>query len=69
MASGLRETTAAVHCACGAHDAKGAARKAAAVDPAVKDRTLKRLRRIAGQIRGLQKMVGEERSHRWSRLW
>ncbi|HWK89371.1 MAG TPA: metal-sensitive transcriptional regulator [Longimicrobium sp.] len=34
---------------------------AAAVDPAIKDETLKRLRRIEGQIRGLQKMVEEER--------
>ncbi len=34
---------------------------AEAVDPEVKDRNLKRLRRIEGQIRGLQKMVEEER--------
>jgi DNA-binding FrmR family transcriptional regulator len=31
------------------------------VDPAIKDRNLKRLRRIEGQIRGLQKMVEEDR--------
>jgi DNA-binding FrmR family transcriptional regulator len=31
------------------------------VDPAVKDRNLKRLRRIEGQVRGLQRMVDEER--------
>ena len=36
-------------------------RKAVAVDPAAKERNLKRLRRIEGQIRGLQKMVEEER--------
>jgi DNA-binding FrmR family transcriptional regulator len=37
------------------------ARKAAAVDPDIKESNLKRLRRIEGQIRGLQKMVEEER--------
>ena len=36
-------------------------RHAAAVDPDVKTANLKRLRRIEGQIRGLQKMVEEER--------
>jgi len=30
-------------------------------DPAAKDRNLKRLRRIEGQVRGLQRMVGEDR--------
>jgi DNA-binding FrmR family transcriptional regulator len=35
--------------------------KAVAVDPDAKDRNLKRLRRIEGQVRGLQKMVEEER--------
>ena len=34
---------------------------AEAVDPAIKDANLKRLRRIEGQIRGLQKMVEEDR--------
>jgi CsoR family transcriptional regulator, copper-sensing transcriptional repressor len=32
-----------------------------AVDPAIKEAALTRLRRIEGQIRGLQKMVEEER--------
>ena len=36
-------------------------RKAVAVDPAVKERNIKRLRRIEGQVRGLQKMVEEDR--------
>jgi CsoR family transcriptional regulator, copper-sensing transcriptional repressor len=36
-------------------------RKAVGVDADVKDRNLKRLRRIEGQVRGLQKMVDEER--------
>jgi DNA-binding FrmR family transcriptional regulator len=31
------------------------------VDADIKDRNLKRLRRIEGQVRGLQKMVEEER--------
>lgn len=34
---------------------------AVAVDPEVKERNLKRLRRIEGQVRGLQKMVEEDR--------
>jgi DNA-binding FrmR family transcriptional regulator len=36
-------------------------RRAAAVDPERKERNLKRLRRIEGQVRGLQKMVQEDR--------
>ena len=38
-----------------------AGRKAVAVDPSIKDANQKRLRRIEGQIRGLQKMVDEDR--------
>ena len=45
-------------CGCGAHDGD---RRAVGVDPGIKDRNLKRLRRIEGQVRGLQKMVDEER--------
>jgi DNA-binding FrmR family transcriptional regulator len=36
-------------------------RKAVGVDPGIKDRNLKRLRRIEGQVRGLQKMVEDDR--------
>src|SRR4029453_6706118 len=36
-------------------------RKAAGVDPEIKERNQKRLRRIEGQVRGLQKMVAEDR--------
>src|SRR5690348_12026776 len=36
-------------------------RRAAAVEPEIKDANRKRLRRIEGQIRGLQRMVEEER--------
>lgn len=51
-----------VACGCGAdHDAPPDARKAAAVDPGIRDRNLKRLRRIEGQVRGLHRMVEEDR--------
>ena len=49
-----------VGCACGAsHD--GEHRHAVAVDPDIKARNVKRLRRIEGQVRGLQKMVEDDR--------
>jgi CsoR family transcriptional regulator, copper-sensing transcriptional repressor len=52
----------AVSCGCGVdHAADGERRKAVEVDAGVKDRNLKRLRRIEGQIRGLQRMVEEDR--------
>ena len=47
-------------CGCGAHEISEG-RKAVGVDPDIKDRNLKRLRRIEGQVRGLQKMVEEDR--------
>jgi DNA-binding FrmR family transcriptional regulator len=46
-------------CGCGVHDASG--RKAVAVAADAKERNQKRLRRIEGQVRGLQKMVDEDR--------
>ncbi len=46
------------NCAC---ESGPGARKAAGVDPELKDANQKRLRRIEGQIRGLQKMVEEDR--------
>lgn len=46
-------------CACGV--AEGDGRKAVGVDPDIKERNQKRLRRIEGQVRGLQKMVEEDR--------
>ena len=49
--------TAACACAVGVDEG----RKAVAVDPDIKERNLKRLRRIEGQVRGLQKMVEEDR--------
>ena len=48
-------------CGCGVQDSLGEGRHASSVDPAVKDRNLKRLRRIEGQVRGLQKMVDDDR--------
>ena len=53
-------TAPAASCGCGAHD-EGDGRKATAVDAGIKDRNVKRLRRIEGQVRGLQKMVDEDR--------
>ncbi|HET7620270.1 MAG TPA: metal-sensitive transcriptional regulator [Gemmatimonadaceae bacterium] len=49
-------------CGCALDDAAtGNGRKAVGVDADIKDRNLKRLRRIEGQIRGLQKMVESDR--------
>ena len=50
----------AASCGCGMHD-EAEGRKALAVDADAKERNLKRLRRIEGQVRGLQKMVEEDR--------
>jgi DNA-binding FrmR family transcriptional regulator len=46
---------------CGCEAQVGKQRKAVAVDPETKAANLKRLRRIEGQVRGLQKMVEEDR--------
>jgi CsoR family transcriptional regulator, copper-sensing transcriptional repressor len=45
----------------GLHCAQGDERRAVGVDPDIKASNLKRLRRIEGQIRGLQRMVEEDR--------
>ena len=45
-------------CGC---EAQARGRRAVAVDPEIKSSNQKRLRRIEGQIRGLQKMVAEDR--------
>src|SRR5712691_5010893 len=47
-------------CACD-DSPRGTGRKAVAVDPEIKAAALTRLRRIEGQLRGLQRMVTEER--------
>ena len=49
-----------VGCGCGAHGDDDE-RKAVSVDPEIKASNVRRLRRIEGQIRGLQKMVDEDR--------
>lgn len=46
-------------CACAVPNGEG--RKAVGVDPDIKASNLTRLRRIEGQVRGLQKMVEEDR--------
>ena len=48
-----------VPCPCAARPGEG--RQASAVDPDVKHSIGSRLRRIEGQVRGLQKMIEEER--------
>lgn len=48
----------AASCGCAA---QSKARKALAVDPEIKSSNLKRLRRIEGQVRGLQRLVTEDR--------
>ncbi len=56
-----RAEEAAVACGCGVGDRSEPGRKAAAVDPDAKTRNLKRLRRIEGQVRGLHKMIEDDR--------
>ena len=51
---------AVASCACGT-SAPDEGRHAVAVDPDVKVRNTTRLRRIEGQVRGLQRMVEEDR--------
>ena len=58
----------AVPCACGVDHARiatgGGARKAHGVDATIKSANLKRLRRIEGQVRGVSRMVEEDRDCR-----
>ncbi len=52
-------STLSAHCAC---DATGSGtRKAVGVDPGIKARNQNRLHRIEGQVRGLAKMVADDR--------
>ena len=53
--------SAVVECGCAVIDESGENRRAVAVDPGIKARNVKRLRRIEGQVRGLQKMVDDDR--------
>ena len=66
MAKGAKSAANTSHghhvgCGCAVPGDAASGRKAVGVDPDVKDRNLKRLRRIEGQVRGLQKMVDEDR--------
>jgi CsoR family transcriptional regulator, copper-sensing transcriptional repressor len=54
------ETPIPAACGCGA-GTDPESRRPVAVDPTIKERNQKRLRRIEGQIRGLQRMVDEDR--------
>jgi DNA-binding FrmR family transcriptional regulator len=56
----LEVTPDTAECGCGVRDSAGS-RKAVEVDPDAKSRNLKRLRRIEGQVRGLQKMIEGDR--------
>lgn len=63
-ASRATPLTGAASCACGVIGANGdqaPGRRAVGVDPGIKTRNLTRLRRIEGQVRGLQKMIEEDR--------
>ena len=50
-----------LQCGCAMPGDASRERRAVAVDPEAKARNVKRLRRIEGQVRGLQKMVEEDR--------
>lgn len=65
MAAKIEDRTdTAGHAACGCGvgaKGEGGDRRALQVDSGVKERNLKRLRRIEGQVRGLHRMVEEDR--------
>lgn len=56
-----RAGESAAACGCGVEARDDTGRKAVAVDPDAKIRNLKRLRRIEGQVRGLHRMIEEDR--------
>jgi len=58
---GSKELPQAASCGCSAGGEVLAGRKAVGVDAGIKERNVRRLRRIEGQVRGLQRMVEEER--------
>lgn len=55
----MADSTSA-HAACGC-DLSSSERKAIGVSPEIKAANLRRLRRIEGQIRGIQRMIEEDR--------
>lgn len=48
-------------CACGASSPPASARKTVVVDQELKEANLTRLRRVEGQVRGIQKMIEGDR--------
>jgi CsoR family transcriptional regulator, copper-sensing transcriptional repressor len=57
-----QSTAPTLSCGCATQDSpKRGGRKAIAVDPEIKSGNLIRLRRIEGQVRGVQGMVAEDR--------
>jgi DNA-binding FrmR family transcriptional regulator len=59
--SAVDEALGRIECGCAMPGDESGGRKAVAVDPDAKERNVKRLRRIEGQVRGLQRMVDEDR--------
>lgn len=57
----MKRASSRAECACATHQDEAGGRKAVGVDPDIKASNLKRLRRIEGQVRGLQKMIAEDR--------
>jgi len=55
-----KKPASGAECGCAVHDS-ASSRRALGVDADIKSRSQKRLRRIEGQVRGIQKMIGEER--------
>jgi DNA-binding FrmR family transcriptional regulator len=55
-----KKSASGAECGCAVNDS-ASSRKALGVDADIKSRSLKRLRRIEGQVRGIQKMIDEER--------
>lgn len=53
-------TTAGASCHCGVQEG-ASGRKAVAVDADIKARNLNRLKRLEGQVRGVQRMIEEDR--------
>ena len=60
-ADGAAGALPVIECGCALPTESDGGRKAVAVDPEAKVRNVKRLRRIEGQVRGLQKMVDDDR--------
>lgn len=58
--TGISSTPAKAAAACGC-GRRAKTRKALGVDPQIKSANLKRLHRIEGQVRGLARMVGDDR--------